>query len=135
MPNEPLSPQNPEASNEPETPKKAKHVVEWGFLEKEIPTFYINQVQFGVSDMDMRIDLGEIQRVTRSEDGTITTQATPRVRLFFSLVFAQRFLNSMQRHLASHKKNVLASAQQVLPQIEKAISDAQKMVDVNKKPE
>jgi len=80
-----------------------KPTYEFGVPAKEIPTFYINNAHFSVSDMDMKIDLCEIQSA-EVKDGIKTISVMPKARIFMAWPFAVRFLGVMKQQLDNHQK-------------------------------
>ena len=91
---------------------KPKTVHEFGFLEKELPTFYTNNAQFSSTEMDLRIDLGEIQDSETLPDGTLKIRVVPKARVFMSWPFALRFYKVMQDQIKKQKTQVFGAHQE-----------------------
>ena len=94
---------SPEATEQKDSPQPR---TEFGFPETTLPTYYINNAQFVSSEMEMRIDLGEIQHTNVADDGVPTTFVTPQVRVYMSWPFALRFYRVLRQQIKNQKTNV-----------------------------
>ena len=69
--------------------------------ETALPSLYINNAQFSMTEWDVRIDLGELHSVDAEKR---TMFIAPRLRVIMTPEFAQRFLEALHGVLEKRRQ-------------------------------
>ena len=70
-------------------------------VKADVPTIYVNNARFGMTEWDMNIELGEIHSANPAEKKLLII---PRARLIMSVSFATRFFQAMKANLDDYYK-------------------------------
>jgi len=70
-------------------------------VNADVPTIYVNNARFGMTEWDMNIELGEIHSADSEKKKLFII---PRARLVMSVSFALRFHQAMKSNLDNYQK-------------------------------
>ena len=70
-------------------------------VKADVPTIYVNNARFGMTEWDMNIELGEIHSADPAEKKLFVI---PRAKLVMSVSFALRFHQAMKANLDNYQK-------------------------------
>jgi hypothetical protein len=70
-------------------------------VRAEVPTIYVNNATFGMTEFDIHIELSEIQGANPDEKKVLIS---PRARAVMSYPFALRFLSTLSKFLDAYGK-------------------------------
>jgi len=89
----------PQDSAPKESPKE--QTPKFRAIQPEAPSIYINNANFGMTEADITVDIGEIYSVIPEEQ---IFNIVPRARLIMSVPFAFRFLIALKTQLDKHQQ-------------------------------